>query len=99
MHSTHHFKTRMSQRGITGDMVDLAIQYGEEDPENLDRIVFGHRRATRLIEEKQRQVRAKEQALREEKRELKILKKLADKGGIVVVAADAALITTYNLEA
>ncbi|WP_041647960.1 DUF4258 domain-containing protein [Aromatoleum aromaticum] len=99
MHSTHHFKTRMSQRGITGDMVNLALEYGEEDPENLARLVFGRRRATQLIEEKQRQVRAKEQALREEKRELKLLKKLADKGGIVVVAADATLITTYNLAA
>lgn len=99
MHSTHHFKARMSQRGISSDMVDLALDYGEEHPEKIDRMVFGRRRATELIEEKQRHVRAKERALCEEKRELKLLKKLADKGGIVVVSTDAALITTYNLDA
>ncbi len=99
MHSTHHFKARMSQRGITEDMVDLALEYGQEDPERVDRMVFGRRRATELIEEKQRTVRAKERALCEERRELKLLKKLADKGGIVVVTADSTLITTYNLVA
>lgn len=99
MHSTHHFKTRMTQRGITGDMVNLALDYGDEHPEHNDRLVFGRRDAARLIEEKQRQIRARERALREEQRELKLLKKLADKGGIVVVATDAALITTYNLNA
>jgi hypothetical protein len=99
MHSTHHFKTRMTQRGITGDMVDLALEYGDEDPGNIDRMVFGRRRAAQLIEEKQRALKAKERALREEQRELKLLKKLADKGGVVVVTAGAALITTYNLDA
>ena len=99
MHSTHHIKTRMTQRGISADMVDLALDYGDEHPEHNDRLVLGRRHAARLIEEKQRLVKAKERALREEQRELKLLKKLADKGGIVVVTADAALITTYNLDA
>jgi hypothetical protein len=99
MHCTHHFKTRMSQRGISGDMVALALEYGAEDPNNTDRMVLGRRRTTQLIEEKQRLLKKKERALREEQRELKLLKKLADKGGVVVVTADAALITTFNLEA
>jgi hypothetical protein len=99
MHSTHHFKARMSQRGISGDMVELALDFGDEHPEKIDRMVLGRRRAAELIEAKQRQVRAKERALCEEKRELKLLKKLADKGGIVVVSTDATLITTYNLGA
>jgi dTDP-4-amino-4,6-dideoxygalactose transaminase len=99
MHTTHHFKTRMSQRGITSDMVDMALAYGDEDPRHLDRTVLGRRHAVRLIEEKQRQVKAKERELRKEKDELRVLKKLADKGGIVVVEDNATLITTYNLEA
>ncbi len=98
MHTTHHFKTRMAQRGISSDMVAIALAYGEEDTEHQDRTVLGRRRTCRLIEEKQRQVKAKERALQEEKRELKILKKLLDKGGVVVVEAESALITTYNLE-
>ena len=99
MHTTHHFKTRMSQRGISTAMVAMALAYGEEDAEHLDRTVLGRRRTSRLIEEKQRQVKAKERALQEEKRELKVLMKLLDKGGVVVVEADSALITTYNLGA
>jgi hypothetical protein len=80
-------------------MVDLALHYGEEDPENRDRLVLGRRRAGRLLAQKQQQVQAKERALQAEKRELKLLKKLLDKGGIVVVTADSALITTFNLVA
>lgn len=99
MHTTHHFKTRMSQRGISAAMVDMALDHGDEHPEHNDRLVLGRRQAARLIEAKQRQVKAKERALREDQRELKLLKKLADKGGIVVVTTDAALVTTYNLDA
>jgi hypothetical protein len=98
MHSTHHFKTRMAQRGITGDMVDLALEYGTEDPKNSDRMVLGRRYANQLIEVQQRSLRKQERALREAQRELKLLKKLADKGGVVVVTANATLITTFNLE-
>lgn len=97
MHSTHHFKARMCQRGITADMVDLVLDHGIEDPENFDRLVFGRRRAAKLLEQKRVEVQAKERALQEEKRALKLLKKMVDKGGIVVVAADSALITTYGL--
>lgn len=97
MHSTHHFKMRMAQRGITTGMVDVALEYGDDDPDNSDRTVLGRRKTAKLIESKQREVRAKERALQKEKRELKLLKKLLDKGGIVVVEADSTLITTYNL--
>jgi hypothetical protein len=87
----------MSQRGITADMVDMALAYGTADPRHIDRTILGHRLAVRLIEEKQRQVQAKERELRKQKDELRVLKKLADKGGIVVVEDDSTLITTYNL--
>lgn len=98
MHTTHHFKGRMTQRGITLDMVDLTLLYGDEHPEHQDRTVFGHRQAVRLLEEKQRLIRMKEREVKEAQHELKLLKKLIDKGGVVVVEADAALLTTYNLE-
>lgn len=96
MHRTHHFNKRLCQRGISADMVDLALQYGEDDNENTGRMVLGRRQTSKLVEEKRLQVKAKERALQEEKRELKLLMKMLDKGGIVVVQAGSALITTYN---
>lgn len=98
MHATHHFKTRMTQRGITRDMIDLTLLYGEEHPEHQDRTVFGRRQAVRLLEDKQRRLRAKEREVSEARQELKLLKRLIDKGGVVVVEVDAALLTTFNLE-
>ena len=98
MHATHHFKTRMTQRGITRAIVDLTLMYGEAHPEHQDRTVFGRRQAVQLLEDKQRRLRAKEREVSEARQELKLLKKLIDKGGVVVVEADAALLTTYNLE-
>jgi hypothetical protein len=98
MHTTHHFKTRMTQRGITQQLIDLTLLYGEEHPEHQDRTVFGRRLASQLLADKQRQLRAKERQMAADRRELQLLKQLIDKGGVVVVEAGATLITTYNIE-
>ncbi|WP_250510325.1 DUF4258 domain-containing protein [Caballeronia sp. GACF4] len=79
MQQTQHIKQRMSQRGISRDMVELVLAHGI--PEQ-DRYVLGRKEALRLLEDFQRSER--------------LLKKILDKGGVVVVADGDALITTYN---
>ena len=78
---TKHMQARMSQRGITGDLVDLVRQYGRDDQ---DRMVLGRRDLQGLLSE----VRGLE----------RVVLKALDKGGLVVVEADGALITTYNAD-
>lgn len=80
MHTTHHFAQRMSQRGVSRDMVELVRDYGV--PEG-NKVILGRRDTAKLIQELMRKLR--------------ILKKIQDKGGLVVVEAGESLITTYNL--
>ena len=79
MHTTKHMQARMSQRGISGDMVDLARRFGRDDQ---DKCVLDRRGLRDLLEE-----------LRSLQR--RVIKAL-DKGGLVVVETDGALITTYS---
>lgn len=81
MHSTQHIKARMSQRGISSDMVRIAMQYGEI---SHDKTILGRKAA--LLQAGKLQ------------RELQVLKKIIDKGGVVVVSEDNVLITTYNYQ-
>ena len=93
MRITKHADQRMNQRGITKEMLQLTLQYGEvqEEVTTLSRDA-----AVRLVAELQRQ--------------MKIAKKVVDKGGLSVVTAfseesvifegtiilDEIIITTYN---
>ncbi|MGR3911343.1 DUF4258 domain-containing protein [Burkholderia sp. SR8] len=79
MQQTRHIKQRMSQRGISREMVELVLDHGVPDQ---DKYVLGRKDALRLLEDLQRSER--------------LLKKILDKGGLVVVANGDALITTYN---
>lgn len=79
MQTTRHFQQRMSQRGVSRDMVDFVMDYGMSEQ---DKYVLGRKEALNLLEKIQRQQR--------------LLKKILDKGGIVVVADENVLITTYN---
>lgn len=79
MQQTQHIQQRMSQRGISRDMVELVLTHGVPDQ---DKYVLGRKEALRLLEDFQRSER--------------LLKKILDKGGVVVVADGDALITTYN---
>lgn len=81
MHTTKHMQARMSQRGISGDMVDLARQFGRDDQ---DKYILDRKGLRDLLE-----------ALRGLQR--KVIKAL-DKGGVVVVEADGALITAYTAD-
>lgn len=94
MHITYHADQRMNHRGITKEMIELTIQYGEVQDELT---TLSRDAATRLVAELQRQ--------------MKIAKKVLDKGGLTVVTAcsnenvilegtiifdETILITTYN---
>lgn len=47
MYKTKHFQQRMSQRGISQDMVDLVLEYGEAEG---DRVVLSRKASARLME-------------------------------------------------
>lgn len=80
MNTTRHFSQRMSQRGVSREMVDVVRDYGVLEG---DKVVLGQRDAGRLINELMRKLR--------------VLKKIQDKGGLVVVESGDSLVTTYNL--
>ena len=48
MQLTSHSETRMNQRGITGDMIDLALDHGEPDG---DKTILSAKTCRQLIEE------------------------------------------------
>ena len=79
--ATKHLGVRMSQRGITGDMIELALAYGEN---RQDKVVLCRKAAMKLVARLDGAQRATA---------LKVL----DKGGIVVVEKEGILLTTYNL--
>lgn len=81
MRTTNHAQERMSQRGISRDMVEYVLTNGTP---KRDKVVMGKKGALRMLE-----------VLQEEQR---LLKKILDKGGVVVVADGNAVITTYNCQ-
>ena len=81
MHSTHHIRQRMSQRGVSQSVVDFVLDHGTVDQ---DKYVVSKRDAIREIERL--------------KRKIHVAMKIADKGGVVVIAEGGALITTYNFK-
>ena len=81
MQTTKHIQQRMSQRGVSRDMVELVMTHGTLDQ---DKYVLGRKEALRLLDSLQREER--------------IVKKILDKGGVVVVSEGNSLITTYNCE-
>ena len=81
MNTTHHFSQRMSDRGVSREMVNLVRDHGILEG---DKVILGRRDAARLIEELMEKLR--------------VLKKIQDKGGIVVVESGETLVTTYNFQ-
>lgn len=75
MNKTMHLQQRMSQRGISRDMVDLVLGYGKAEG---DKVVLSRKDSAQLLAA------------------ARTLSKIADKGGLVVVADGEALITTYH---
>ncbi|GGZ94792.1 hypothetical protein DC083_06570 [Ignatzschineria ureiclastica] len=81
MQLSRHIDQRMNQRGITKEMVELTLEYGEIEN---DRWVLNRKRVETMIELLEKQLRT--------------ARKLRDKGGIVVVAEDNTLVTTYDYD-
>ena len=80
MAKTRHMETRMSQRGITQEMIALVRRFGKRFG---DRVILGRKDIQRTLDELD-DLRGS-------------LMKVMDKGGVVVVEEDGALITTYRL--
>ena len=78
---TKHGMDRMNQRGITREMIELTMEYGQY---KKDKIILKARDIKRLIKKVSGEIKAK-------------LMKLLDKGGLVVVLSDdCAVITVYR---
>ena len=78
---TKHGMARMNQRGVTKEMIDLTIEYGQY---RKDKIILKSRDIKKLITKVTKELKAK-------------LMKLLDKGGLVVVLSDdCAVITVYR---
>jgi len=78
---TKHGLKRMNQRGITKEMIELTIEYGQY---RKDKIILKSRDIKKLITKVSKELKSK-------------LMKLLDKGGLVVVLSDeCAVITVYN---
>jgi|GEM_PF-437953 len=89
MHITFHAGQRMNQRGITKELIDFVIKYGEIDNE---RRTVTRDAAVRLVAELRQQG---------QNREMRIAVKVLDKGGMTVIFAedlvlDQVVISTYN---
>lgn len=78
---TLHMDARMNQRGITSDLVDLAMQHGDW---------FGDRC--------QLNQKAIDRRIAEIDLERKRLLRARDKGGLMVVEAGGAKITTFAMK-
>lgn len=79
---THHAEVRINQRGITKEMMELALDYGRLVK---DKVIFGKKEATKLLNK-----------YRKSKEMKKKLLKIIDKGGITVVV-DNDIVTAYKI--
>jgi hypothetical protein len=78
---TKHAMTRMNQRGITKEMINLTIEYGMC---SNDKIILGTKIIKKLLNKVASDLKSK-------------LLKILDKGGVtVVLGEDASVITVYN---
>lgn len=80
---TNHSKTRMTQRGITADMIELVLEFGDYIK---DKVILNSKKIKKLIKCINCELKIK-------------LLKILDKGGLVVVLGDdGVVITTYNCQ-
>ena len=79
---TYHAEVRINQRGITKDMIELALDYGRFVK---DKVIFGKREAKKLLNKFKKSSEMKKKLL-----------KIMDKGGVVLVVNNG-IITAYKL--
>ncbi len=104
MHTTHHFQQRVNQRGISQKMIDCVLQFGLWKG---DKCLISRKLAQALIgqwqtllQDPKRRLKTElmwsEASRKEQEAWLVCMKKIADKGGVVVVMSQGVLITSYN---
>ena len=104
MHTTHHFQQRVNQRGISQKMIDCVLQFGLWKG---DKCLISRKLAQALIgqwqtllQDPKRRLKTEllwsEAGRKEQEAWLVCMKKIADKGGVVVVMSQGVLITSYN---
>ena len=94
MDITNHGGQRMNQRGITKEMIELTIQYGETQGEVT---TLSRDMAVRLVVEFQRQMKIIKKIL--DKRGLSVVTASSDESVILeggITLDETILITTYN---
>ena len=96
---THHVKRKMSQRGITKNMIEIVSLYGKHQRDKI----FMNRQRIKLLLKKVDFYRRLQRGKNCDKKVLKNLNslrkyilKIADKGGVTLVMVDGVSITTYN---
>ncbi len=78
---TKHAITRMNQRGISKEMIELTLEYGKCVK---DKVILKSNDIKKLLSRVSKSIKSK-------------LLKIMDKGGLVVVLSDEyAVITVYN---
>ncbi len=98
MKKSNHFHVRMSHRGVTLEMVELVLELGKLVG---DKIVLNKKDLEGHIAEIDRKKRyfsrrGLKLSLSGLGRRRQVALKIMDKGGLVVVAEDGTLITTYH---
>ena len=79
---TYHAEVRINQRGITKDMIEIALDYGRLVK---DKVIFGKKEAKKLLNKFRKSKEMKSKLL-----------KIMDKGGVVLVV-DNDIVTAYKL--
>ena len=93
MRTTRHALARMSQRGIPGDVVRFVLEQGRWIG---DKCVITRKEADVQLQRWKRRIRKERWA--EAPHEVTVLRRIIDKGGVVVVASGQHILTTYNLD-
>ena len=104
MHVTRHFQQRVNQRGISQKMIDCVLQFGiwKGDKCQINRKLAQAciRQWQQLLQDPKRRLKTElawlEGSRKEQEAWLSCMKKIADKGGVVVVMVQGVLVTTYN---
>ena len=97
MIKTHHLETRMNQRGITAEMIQIVNEFGDYygDKQILDRkgCLFALTQYKKMFKSA-----VNKSGLKRYKKLFQAAQKIANKGGLVIVNVDEVQITTYRLK-
>ena len=84
MQKKMHFDVRTNQRGISMEMIETTIKYGRTMPNRRDRIQLNRKGVQKVL------------SFATDPEEIRTLKKIFDKGGLVVVSVDNTLVSAWN---